>query len=382
MRFKSLDGWRGLAALFVALYHLPFINHIYDLPFLRNSFLFVDFFFVLSGFVITHAYQNRLYKTQDITLFIKKRIARLWPLHIFVLLLFLGFEFLKLFLYKTGSLTLEAVPFTGEYSVESFVSNLLLMQSLGFHSNLSWNYPSWSISAEFYTYIVFALIFLISNKSKMMIQLQYFILILVSFYILYRNVDLINYATYDFGLFRCIPGFLLGSISYILHIKSNNFKMPLASLIEIAVITATYFFFVYAGDTKFSLIAPFMFSLVVFVFSFEQGILSKFLQNHRIQNLGKWSYSIYMLHALLILIIGRTIKVIARITENNWQVDHYSYSTGITQKLTLIGDTYLMDILTIMYLLLLVYLSSKSFKYIEMKGSRLFTRPQKVVIQH
>ena len=65
MRFHSLDGWRGVAALFVSLYHLSFFNHIYGWEFLRNSYLFVDFFFVLSGFVITHAYQNKISDKQS-----------------------------------------------------------------------------------------------------------------------------------------------------------------------------------------------------------------------------------------------------------------------------------------------------------------------------
>jgi peptidoglycan/LPS O-acetylase OafA/YrhL len=61
-RFIALDSWRGIAACLVALFHLEAYSHlVYShlnaAPFLRNSWLFVDFFFVLSGFVIAANYQ-------------------------------------------------------------------------------------------------------------------------------------------------------------------------------------------------------------------------------------------------------------------------------------------------------------------------------------
>lgn len=375
MRFRALDGWRGLAALLVSLYHLPFFNHLYDSPFLRNSYLFVDFFFVLSGFVITHAYKNRLHSNKDILTFMKKRFIRLWPLHAFILILFLCFEFLKLVLFQLGLFDLESIPFTDEYSIESFFSNLFLVHALGIHHMLTWNYPSWSISAEFYTYLVFAIVFLISKRSKRLIQLQYISLILISFYILYINIENMNLATYDLGIIRCIPSFLLGSISYVLFLGQKNKKVPMVSLLEIGSIIGIYFFFVYSGNNQYSLLAPFIFSLAIYIFSFEQGVVSNILKNSFIQYLGKWSYSIYMLHALIILIIGRAINILERVLNTNFKID-YMFSSNITEHLVLIENQYLMDMFTVLYLSILVYISSKTYKYIELKGNKLFSKPK------
>ena len=55
LRFDVLDGWRDVAALMVAVFHFNGLHHGFFVPFVANSYLFVDFFFVLSGFVITHA---------------------------------------------------------------------------------------------------------------------------------------------------------------------------------------------------------------------------------------------------------------------------------------------------------------------------------------
>ena len=379
MRFKSLDGWRGIAALLVALYHLPFLNHLYDSVFLRNSYLFVDFFFVLSGFVIAYAYQNKLNNPSQFFTFMRKRFIRLWPLHFFVLMLFLSFELLKLVLAQTGLWSPETAPFSGEYSIPSLLSNLFLMHSLGIHNTLTWNYPSWSISVEFYTYFVFGLICLASIKLKISITLQYLFLIVLSFFILYNNIDNMNEATYNNGLFRCIPSFLLGTLCYKLFLAKNNIKIPFASAFEVGLIIGIYYFFVSTGGNKYSLLAPFLFALVVYIFSYEQGLISAFLKNNMIQNLGKWSYSIYMLHAFIILMIGRFLKFIEKITDSHFKVDHIS-SSNITDQLILIENPYVMDLLTLLYLTILVFISSKVYKYVELNGGKLFATSKKIVV--
>ena len=59
-RFEALDSWRGICALMVALLHFEAFSHLKDLPFFNDAYLFVDFFFVLSGFVIAANYRQRL----------------------------------------------------------------------------------------------------------------------------------------------------------------------------------------------------------------------------------------------------------------------------------------------------------------------------------
>jgi hypothetical protein len=88
-RFYVLDGWRGICALLVALYHLRLDGYVYDVPAVRNAYLFVDFFFVLSGFVISHAYLSNVDNLNNILVLIIRRLGRLWPLHMVALMAFL-----------------------------------------------------------------------------------------------------------------------------------------------------------------------------------------------------------------------------------------------------------------------------------------------------
>ena len=81
-RFAALDGLRGVSAIAVVLFHLPLAMHAYGSPLVREAYIFVDFFFVLSGFVIAHAYAARIETVASVGDFLLRRVARRWPLHL------------------------------------------------------------------------------------------------------------------------------------------------------------------------------------------------------------------------------------------------------------------------------------------------------------
>jgi len=133
MRFQALDSWRGVAALMVVIYHAPLLWSFYDAGFVRHSWLFVDFFFVLSGFVIAHAYASKLRDMTDVGHFMLRRFGRVWPLHAAMLLALVLIQCLVLAIsLRMGAITESVPPFAGPWSPASIPANLLLMQSLGF----------------------------------------------------------------------------------------------------------------------------------------------------------------------------------------------------------------------------------------------------------
>jgi peptidoglycan/LPS O-acetylase OafA/YrhL len=148
--FRVLDSWRGIAALLVAIFHLELYSAIYSLDFIRNAYLFVDFFFVLSGFVITHNYADRLGTVEGLGSFAIRRLGRLWPLHAVVRLAFVIVESAKAVLAWRGA-SIYLPPFTGNNSSDTILMNLAFAQSFGIEQKVTWNSPSWSISAEFWT---------------------------------------------------------------------------------------------------------------------------------------------------------------------------------------------------------------------------------------
>ena len=59
-RFIALDGLRVVAAPFIVFYHLQVSNHVTHVQLIRNGYLAVDLFFILSGFVIYSSYSSRI----------------------------------------------------------------------------------------------------------------------------------------------------------------------------------------------------------------------------------------------------------------------------------------------------------------------------------
>ena len=79
--YELLDGLRGVAALLVMWYHVfeAFATSPIDQKF-NHGYLAVDFFFILSGFVIGYAYDDRWKTTMTVKDFVKRRLIRLHPM--------------------------------------------------------------------------------------------------------------------------------------------------------------------------------------------------------------------------------------------------------------------------------------------------------------
>src|SRR5260370_10144867 len=299
-RFIALDAWRGLSACFVALFHLQAYSHLYEFSLLRHSYLFVDFFFVLSGFVITANYRAKLLSGFSVWQFMFLRFGRLYPLHFATLVALVRLEVVR---YRFDGLLGGEVghKFSGPHSVQAIVTNILLIQSLHVHDGLTWNMARWSVSVEFYTYAIFA-IALLFLRSWIYLFIAFVVVIAPIFLFIFAgHID----VQYDFGIIRCVLGFFIGFICYDLYIimkQGNSFRNHTFAIVtsaEIACVGLITSFVCFCGDGPPSLAAPAVFGLAVFTFSFEGGFVSKILKARPFVFLGALSYSIYMVHVLV-----------------------------------------------------------------------------------
>jgi len=150
-RFAVLDGMRGLAALAVITDHVPSTLMTTLLP---GRYLAVDFFFVLSGFVLAHVYAERLKSGLTLGAFMRIRVIRLYPLYI------LGT------LAGAALALLYATRAWGEATPESVASSLLFalflvpcppLFSIWPNAPFPLNGPAWSLFFELFINAVFAL---------------------------------------------------------------------------------------------------------------------------------------------------------------------------------------------------------------------------------
>ena len=232
-KFLSLETYRAFAALMIAAIHFdlnsPLVNHQ------LASGHFVQFFFTLSGFVIFYNYNEKIKNFENFLIFIKKRFFRLYPLHLFFLIIFLFIEIFKFILTKYYGLDINSKIFE-KNNFFSFTSNILLLHT--FLEDYTFNTPSWSISAEFYTYILFAFLTIFSSRYPLVFS------VIILLY-LFRMNDGINFGA-SHSAYRsfldCIYGFYWGIIFckiYIL-VKKNNFYQKYKEFITLLFIFITF----------------------------------------------------------------------------------------------------------------------------------------------
>jgi peptidoglycan/LPS O-acetylase OafA/YrhL len=377
--FRVLDSWRGVAALLVALFHLNLYSLIYSLDFVRNAYLFVDFFFVLSGFVITYSYADRLKSFNDLGSFAIRRFARLWPLHVVVLSAFLVVESSKAVLAARGA-SFYLPPFTGTNSLDTIPVNLAFGQSFGLVQHLTWNAPSWSICAEFWTYLVFGIVLVISSTWLMRSRLA--ASGLISLILVGSILSLVLFAphgidvSYDLGFVRCLYGFFIGHLTYRLYQVTPKAVVD-SRLVEWAMLIVIVEFVSLAGRSEYSLLAPLVFAAAVFVFAFEAGPVSRLMSNGVNDWLGKISYSIYMWQAFVIFnFVDRSISAMEKLTGRVLTTTEGASSAlgGEAGKLIVLGGHVLPILATLLFVVVLVAIASVSYLVIERPGQKLVGR--------
>ena len=364
-RFVLLDSWRGIAACLVALFHLDAYSHLYDVPFLRNSWLFVDFFFVLSGFVIAANYQQRLLEGFGVGRFLFLRLGRLYPLHFAMLALFVGCALLKV-LGKTLVPALASInpiaPFsTPQEAPDTILANLLLIHSLHLYDFLTWNVPSWSISTEFYTYVVFA-VCLIGLRKHAWIAL---LLAMIGGPVLIVTLSKQNMHTEsDWGIIRCFYGFAAGVLCWSVYRRWNGaFRKWLSgNTAEWCSIGFMFAFVSVSGNTLLSVAAPYVFGLVVFVFAFEAGTASAILGLRPLVFLGTLSYSIYMTHVF----IGERLFNAGSALAKLWHVDPFTHREINGHDFYFLGTRlWHGDMVYLVYLAMVIAVSYFTYRWIE-----------------
>lgn len=286
-QLHSLDALRGIAALIVVLYHFTTGSPLPNITFLHTGLfddgtLMVHLFFVLSGFVLMHVYANIFSQNikENYKNFIVARIARIYPLHILTL-----FIFIILILYTKGNIDLF-----GRNSIWGIINNITLTQAV-FVDYRTWNYPAWSISVEFFAYLIFPFFAVkIRESSNNQIYSFLFIITFLNYIIDYFHKDLIHNGV----LFSGIIMFLYGVIFYeFYHRKMYEFLGH--KFISLAILIITFTLPIFNIKDWWS---PIIFGILILSLTYDKNYCYKILNIKSLEWLGERSYSIYMIHAI------------------------------------------------------------------------------------
>jgi peptidoglycan/LPS O-acetylase OafA/YrhL len=303
-KIEELESIRGVAALMVAIYHIPAWNTaLYDVPFLRNGYLMVPLFFVLSGFVIYMTYSERITTAVEFARFQFLRFGRLYPIHLTMLLLFLGLESAKFAAsHFLGIQSPNSTPFV-ENSWLAFVQQLLLIHAIGPTGHAeTFNGPAWSISVEFYTYMIFALTLLLAKRFHLVLMATMMLLALAGLFYPAAGAYV--------AMLQCVLGFFLGCLTAF-ALKRLPRLLPGWLALGSLVLVVTYLQIKPYGSYDL-LINVLSALLILCIAGSADGVAKKILRAPALKWLGTISYSLYMTHTLVIWVFIQVHRVLLK----------------------------------------------------------------------
>jgi peptidoglycan/LPS O-acetylase OafA/YrhL len=305
-----LTSIRGIAAFFVVLYHLkpylegsPVINSFALV--VSKGYLAVDFFFILSGFILTYKYHevfSRKITSSIIFDFIVRRIARIYPLHFFLMLCYL---LIPLVLFILG----KSINYS-EYNFNGFLAKIILVDLwfIGGDFWKSWNTPSWTISGEFFAYLLFPFLCYFVGARK---RLSFFSFLISIFCIafIYEVFDSPslggNIST--LGLFRCLFEFFCGICLFFINKNYNHIYIKNAKRYFYLTIVVTIFLLYNYQENHF--FVPLLFSCLLILSLNFQNSFHDILECKILVKLGDISYSVYLSHIFILTICSKVFVV-------------------------------------------------------------------------
>ena len=301
---KALAGARALPPLMIVLYHFCTFHHHVPAanvlgPPIAKGYLWVEFFFALSGFVLTHVYAARareFLKRQTYFDFLKLRLARLYPVHFVTLVLIV----LLMGTLRAFDAIGYAALFGGSHAPlntwQTFLANIFLVQAWNTVPDLTWNSVSWFVSVEFLLCLAFPLYLLVcrggAGRGLILIAAGFVWLAVLA---LPSGVGLD--ITFNNGVFRGMAGFAVGAGMATVHRRAAA-RVPdwACSAAQAAAVIFLFWALYFSGPdhTPADLWTAAAVDALLFVLALDRGFLARTFCHPALLKLGEWSYGIYM----------------------------------------------------------------------------------------
>lgn len=285
---RPLTGLRGVAATYVVVYHftqgLSARSHLQVLT--QHGYLAVDLFFVLSGFVLAMVHGRDTFDAGGYRGFLRKRLARVYPLYAAVTLV------------TIGAAILAGDP---PFSIGRLLVNAALIQAWGVGASIV--SPAWSLSAEFAAYLLFPLLcaVLLWGSRLHAVAGAATIVLLLAFVSVHDPIvragplDLFQSNTVA-PLVRCLCGFSLGLLAFRLHRAPTTRWLDWDFTSTGLAVAVIGLLFVPGSDVAVALLCG---PLVATLARQPRSLVGRQLSAAPVHWLGQISYAIYLTHFLL-----------------------------------------------------------------------------------
>lgn len=313
----SLAGARAIPPLLLVLYHYHEGHGYQHIPlfdvFIAKGYLWVEFFFALSGFVLTYAYGGQvaaLWSERGYTAFLRNRLARLYPVHL-AMIVVLGLLLLALRVLASagGYVSVYDLPaYHPDMTLKGLALNLLLVQAWHTMPHLSWNGVAWFVSVEFFLCLVFPVFAFVARGSG----LRALLLLALGLLTLHNLAQDSGHGldiTFDWGIERGLADFSVGVAMAMLFAKSQVQAARLPDWLFTVAESAVFAGFLYAiyhtgwshNAEDFWVALPMM--LIVLPLAYDRGAFARVFALQPFRLLGEWSYAIYMGQTLWLMLL-------------------------------------------------------------------------------
>ena len=299
---SEIQGLRAMAVIAVFVFHL-------DSGLLPGGFLGVDFFFVLSGFLMAQVLTREIVESGGISVrqFYKRRLKRLLPAMFIVTIVSFPLAYLTLLPSDMRDFSASMV------GVVTLTLNKMIANNIGYFSPLAETQPLlhfWSLMVEIQFYALIPLLYLFVGTRPPLLYLILGLTVLVSLgwaqYLSFEDPK-DNYFLLPSRLWELSLGCLLFGLVQWRHRSSLSFFKfpPVKQALLVGLVTS---FFVFNADVPhpsvLSLIPVFIFSAVLFIVVLStENSSSKYLGSPILVFVGDRSFSLYLWHFVLIVIV-------------------------------------------------------------------------------
>ena len=295
----GLTSLRGIAAIMIVMFHFaafggetPLIDQT---AFFDKAYLWVDMFFMLSGFVIAHVYGEAFERHVDLPSygrFMWIRFARIYPLYGFALLSYVAITLAR---YAVRG----PVVFDDEHTLAALIETAALVQAWGFFNLYAWNPPAWSISAEVVAYLAFPFLCIVVLRSRLARSAVGIVAVGVLCLLSARERALQVPAGLSVAL--CLSEFIIGMVLYRSREALYRWRVPVDLLLTLTVLLLALALHFGAPD----LVVVALFAPLIWLLPASSGIALRIVNARPLVFLGEISYSVYLMHDLVLFIFVR-----------------------------------------------------------------------------
>ena len=311
MMLSGIQGLRALAALSVATSH-SWDSPIREVAWFNGSFLVVDLFFAISGFVVCAAYGRRLLDNDSASDLVLNRLGRLYPLHLLTLFAFIAIMSAKYgaqWLAFHSGLGTAMTPLSEQPSFfdwQYFLLSLTMLQGVGIVDLDLFNFAAWSISTEIWAFVIVVSVFALTpDRRRRSLVIGLLVCLCVGWFLFHwwdPVRQLFDPSTrQEKVLARAILGYCVGVMAWEARsLYLARLGAGAVSVLQLLLVIAIVWTVCHQPQLPYSQLWSLpVWGALLFTLGDDRGWLAAVLSTPLLLWLGERSYGIYMAHALV-----------------------------------------------------------------------------------